>query len=156
MPLYEYDSNNSGGYWWLKDEDWKKLEEAGWTVMWGGHYFCTGGWGTTQPPEGAPRCTATTCPGHRKYRSYVEAVAAGPGGRYMGALAVSAQKEFPSEKMAIAEFEHVAGQDFSDDGCSCCGEPHSMSDTPYHNANDLQREQPLDPAMRTGYTSEAP
>jgi len=30
----EYSSNNSGGYWWLKDEDWLALEEAGWTVEW--------------------------------------------------------------------------------------------------------------------------
>ncbi len=30
----KYDSNNSGGDWWLTDEDWKNLEEAGWTVNW--------------------------------------------------------------------------------------------------------------------------
>lgn len=30
----EYDSNNSGGRWWLKDEDWKALEAAGWEVNW--------------------------------------------------------------------------------------------------------------------------
>lgn len=30
----KYNSNNSGGNWWLKDEDWKKLEEAGWKVYW--------------------------------------------------------------------------------------------------------------------------
>lgn len=29
-----YDSNNSGGNWWLSDEDWKKLEKAGWNVDW--------------------------------------------------------------------------------------------------------------------------
>ena len=27
-----YSSNNSGGSWWLSDEDWKKLEAAGWNV----------------------------------------------------------------------------------------------------------------------------
>ncbi len=30
----EYSSNNSGGSWWLSDEDWKALEEAGWVVEW--------------------------------------------------------------------------------------------------------------------------
>lgn len=30
----EYDSNNSGGHWWLKDEHWKALETAGWEVRW--------------------------------------------------------------------------------------------------------------------------
>lgn len=30
----EYSSNNSGGYWWLTDEDWKNLEKAGWEVDW--------------------------------------------------------------------------------------------------------------------------
>lgn len=29
-----YASNNSGGTWWLTDEDWKALEEAGWKVHW--------------------------------------------------------------------------------------------------------------------------
>lgn len=29
-----YESNNSGGGWWLKDEDWKALEKAGWKVKW--------------------------------------------------------------------------------------------------------------------------
>lgn len=29
-----YDHNNSGGLWWLEDEDWKALEKAGWEVKW--------------------------------------------------------------------------------------------------------------------------
>ena len=29
-----YSSNNSGGKWWLSDEDWKALEAAGWDVKW--------------------------------------------------------------------------------------------------------------------------
>lgn len=29
-----YTSNNSGGYWWLKDEDWQRLELMGWEVEW--------------------------------------------------------------------------------------------------------------------------
>lgn len=30
----EYDSNNSGGSWWLKDSHWRALEAAGWKVQW--------------------------------------------------------------------------------------------------------------------------
>lgn len=29
-----YHSNNSGGDWWLSDEDWHALEAAGWKVQW--------------------------------------------------------------------------------------------------------------------------
>jgi hypothetical protein len=32
--IIEYDSNNSGGDWWLTDEDWKNLEKGGWKVEW--------------------------------------------------------------------------------------------------------------------------
>ena len=30
----EYESNNSGGDWWLSDDDWRALEAAGWVVDW--------------------------------------------------------------------------------------------------------------------------
>jgi hypothetical protein len=29
-----YSSNNSGGSWWLNDENWRALEAAGWEVEW--------------------------------------------------------------------------------------------------------------------------
>ncbi len=32
--VVEYDSNNSGGSWWLEDDDWRNLEKAGWEVEW--------------------------------------------------------------------------------------------------------------------------
>ena len=32
--LIKYSSNNSGGDWWLSDEDWYKLEGAGWVIDW--------------------------------------------------------------------------------------------------------------------------
>ena len=78
-----YSSNNSGGSWWLSDEDWKKLEAAGWKVAW------------REP-------------------------------KYLDALATSASKNFPSEEDAIREWEEVTGQDASDQGCECCGQPHSF------------------------------
>lgn len=30
----EYRSNNSGGDWWLTDDDWRALEAAGWEIRW--------------------------------------------------------------------------------------------------------------------------
>lgn len=30
----EYSSNNSGGDWWLTDQNWRDLEAAGWKVDW--------------------------------------------------------------------------------------------------------------------------
>lgn len=30
----EYHSNNSGGDWWLDDNDWQALEAGGWHVEW--------------------------------------------------------------------------------------------------------------------------
>lgn len=32
--VVEYRSNNSGGYWWLDDDQWRKLEASGWNVAW--------------------------------------------------------------------------------------------------------------------------
>ena len=29
-----YSSNNSGGSWWLSDDQWRALEGAGWSVDW--------------------------------------------------------------------------------------------------------------------------
>lgn len=34
MATTTYTSNNSGGDWWLSDEDWFALEAAGWDVKW--------------------------------------------------------------------------------------------------------------------------
>ena len=34
MTRVTYSSNNSGGSWWLTDEDWYALENAGWEVDW--------------------------------------------------------------------------------------------------------------------------
>lgn len=95
----EYRSNNSGGSWWLTDEDWHKLEAAGWEVEWikdGKHII--------------------DC----------------PDGRFLGALATSATKEFPGQEematlFAIKEWEDITGQHAHDQGCPCCGQPHYFS-----------------------------
>ena len=50
----------------------------------------------------------------------------GDADRWLGALATAAHKNFYSEEEAIADFERVTGQSFYEDGCSCCGAPHSI------------------------------
>lgn len=95
MGWIEYDSNNSGGGWWLDDEDWKKLEAAGWEVEW-----------VKNDPLMA---------------EYINS-----DGRWLGALAMKAIRRGLSRKMAMAEWEDVLGMDAFEEGCSCCGQPHSF------------------------------
>jgi hypothetical protein len=95
MITVEYDSNNSGGRWWLEDEDWHALEAAGWRVAW-----------------------LAEEPGPMSH---------GPDGRFLGALATRASKDFPSLRGAVEEWERITGQDASDEGCNCCGRPHNFS-----------------------------
>lgn len=89
-----YDSNNSGGSWWLKDEDWKELEKAGWKVAWGSY--------------------------SKKCKTAEEA----EENRCLGALATSASKNFKTVREAMEEFEKITGQDVTEEGCNCCGAPH--------------------------------
>src|SRR3990167_9656972 len=96
MIKVEYSSNNSGGSWWLSDEDWYKLEAAGWRVKW-----------YKDEPEGIMRRAGDE--------------------RWLGALARGAEKEFETPADAFREFEAVTGQSASDEGCNCCGAPHSFS-----------------------------
>ena len=91
-----YSSNNSGGDWWLKDQDWKALEAAGWKVEWKKDQNDFGG---------------------RPYKD----------GRWLGALATKASKQFDSPASAMREFERITGQTVSDEGCNCCGAPHSFN-----------------------------
>ena len=94
--LIEYSSNNSGGDWWLEDEDWHNLEEAGWKVKWvkdsGPDY-----WLDDNSKD-----------------------------RWLGALAKEATKEFESIHAAKLEFWSITGQDPDEEGCSCCGPPHNF------------------------------
>lgn len=90
----EYDSNNSGGNWWLEDKDWEALEAAGWEVEWGG----LGSSFSKEKPK--------------------------KGDRWLGALACTASKNFETPGDAMREFEKITGQDVSNGGCNCCGAPH--------------------------------
>ena len=99
----EYDSNNSGGGWWLSDADWQALEDAGWQVDW-----------VRDRPAGM-------------------VFQPDPSGRWLGALATSASiiihaiSASRAEKIAMARWSKVLPkQDVNDMGCSCCGQPHNF------------------------------
>lgn len=122
----EYSSNNSGGSWWLKDEDWRKLEAAGWYVVWGKNLFCFGSYSPMKPPVCA---SEQECKGHRAFES---SGAMTDKDRWLGALATNAHKDFPSLADAIRDWERVLGMDAADEGCGCCGPPHCFSSRDPH------------------------
>ena len=112
--VIEYNSNNSGGSWWLKDEDWLKLEAAGWKVQRAtdGIVYENGNDKLDEDglPVFGPSDQFTT------------------NGKYLGsAFRQNAWKRFDSPGDAIREFEKLTGQDVMDEGCNCCGPPHSFS-----------------------------
>ncbi len=134
----EYSSNNSGGGWWLKDEDWKNLEAAGWIVEWGkkwfhlddGRFSGLSSLFGRRPDYVSDECDNRSegggCCGHRLFRSYEEAIAGGEEARWLGGLAREAFVDRDSAEEAIREFERITGQDASDEGCNCCGAPHAF------------------------------
>lgn len=101
----EYSSNNSGGSWWLKDKDWKSLEKAGWKINWFGE----------QDKE-----------------SLISKLTIEEG-RFLGALADRAEKSFEAKSpkeaigLAVKDWEKITKQEATDEGCNCCGAPHSFS-----------------------------
>lgn len=99
MGTLEYDSNNSGGSWWLTDQNWKDLEAAGWNVKW--------------------------VKDDTNYSSFVDP----GSGRYMGALARKASLETDDPTAGVRSWEEVTGLDSTAEGCNCCGEPHSFNFT---------------------------
>ena len=127
-----YESNNSGGSWWLEDKDWGELEKAGWYVIWSGVYHCHSDFSLMEhekyaiEKKGEPCKTDKDCKGHRICDSMKEA----EDHRYLGALAKACEKEFEGENVkecvnnAMIEFEKITGQDIADEGCNCCGAPH--------------------------------
>jgi hypothetical protein len=121
-----YTSNNSGGNWWLKDEDWKALEKAGWYVEWGNSYFCHSDFSFHKKPEGKPEpCKENdSCPSHRRFDTWQEMT---EKDRWLDCLATKAEKEFDSLGDALREFEKITGQSVTDEGCNCCGSPHRFN-----------------------------
>ena len=79
-----YDTNNSGGSWWLNEEDWMRLEKAGWIIEW-------------------------------KKEDWL-------GTKATRALFLGSYSE------AVHSFETVLGMNADEEGCPCCGQPHSFSE----------------------------
>lgn len=126
----EYSSNNSGGSWWLSDDNWRALEEAGWTVEYGQPYFCHSKYASLggQRPTDLVECdSAKACKGHRAVRTFAEAMRQTEV-RWLGALAKSAFREGLSLRDAVDEWERVTGCSSTDAGCACCGQPHSFTE----------------------------
>lgn len=115
-----YESNNSGGYWWLKDKDWENLEKASWKVRWfipKNCYLCKG----TGIDHTMDHLYHT-----KKGRKCISQFHS-KDGRFLGALANEAEKDgFKNVGEAIKEFERITKQDVSDEGCKCCGAPHTF------------------------------
>ena len=117
--LIEYHSNNSGGCWWLDDEDWINLGKAGWKIKWYSDptncHACHGtGRDATMKEYYGGKDRKCISPFH------------GKEGRWLGALASEASKKFKTVKEAIVEFEKITGKKASDEGCNCCSPPHSF------------------------------
>ena len=93
-----YNSNDSGGRWWLTAKHWEALEEAGWNVHWGNPKSSYG-----DPLKPCPR-----------------------GETWLGAEARSVAKEFGTIEEAKDEFGQVTGLIPDARGCSYCGPPHEF------------------------------
>lgn len=100
MITVTYNSNNSGGGWWLEDSDWIALYDAGWQLRNMKDY---GDW-SLDPRQASPD--------------------------YLGAITTYARKDFSSMREAVEEWERITGQRAAEPGCyTCCGQPHYFSGT---------------------------
>lgn len=106
--LVEYNSNNSGGSWWLEDKDWKALEKAGWRLF---------GYDNFVYDKSTYKYDKNGLPVFQD----------GEKDNFLGAYANYAFKRFDNITDALQEFEKLTGQDISAEGCNCCGAPHSFS-----------------------------
>ena len=120
-----YDSNNSGGSWWLGDEQWKALEAAGWKVAWERleHVYAENG-GYELDPDGTPKLVPVGA-GNGKYKSFARRYESGEY-RFLGALATRAYRAGLSLREAAEEWERVTSKSSTDAGCPCCGPPHTF------------------------------
>ena len=103
----EYNSNNSGGSWWLKDEHWFALEKAGWKVRWHKEMY-----------------VEALAMGDK----FASMLKPDENGRWLGALATVAVRKGVSLREAAEEWESVTGLSALDAGCACCGQPHTFTE----------------------------
>lgn len=123
----EYHTNNSGGDWWLSDKDWKNLEKAGWVVHW---YHDPKADDHVHDP--VPNSSDLSHHTH-SYGDDVLVPAKPSGDDFLGARATSAAKVTDDPDGAVEEFEILTNSTASDEGCNCCGPPHSFT---FHNDKD--------------------
>lgn len=117
----EYDSNNSGGDWWLSDDDWRALEQAGWKVVWANlRVQCKDG--------GEHKLDADGLPVLVEDKSTLFLVRDGKEERFLGALATLAFRAGLSLPSAVEEWEEITSQDSTESGCPCCGQPHTFNE----------------------------
>ena len=112
--MVTYSSNNSGGSWWLSDKNWQDLHDAGWQLK-RDYMQCR------YSSDGNPT------PEDEEWNWSLNPHEASDKHRFLGAITTTARKEFGSMREAVEEWEAVTGQDASDEGCNCCGQPHSFS-----------------------------
>lgn len=97
MGKIEYSSNNSGGSWWLNDEQWKALEAAGWTVDWVKNY----------DDERKKWIDGERWLGALAKEAYKDGV--------------------DSMREGVSSWENATGACSTDAGCPCCGQPHNFT-----------------------------
>ena len=120
MGFVEYSSNNSGGSWWMSDQNWLDLEKAGWIVMWARLKVEYDGDDCKRDKDGIPVTTPRT------ESNYMVKDQDG-NYRYLGALTESAYRVGLSLEDAMDEWQKVTGMDPMASGCSCCGQPHDFT-----------------------------
>lgn len=125
----EYDSNNSGGSWWLSDDDWRALEAAGWKVAWASlEFLYTDDYRAyVLDDDGTPKLVPI---GEGNSRCGFSDARVDENGDYrsLGALARRAYKPNCTDIRAAAdEWERITGKSALDAGCPCCGQPHTFT-----------------------------
>ena len=115
----EYNSNNSGGDWWLTDDDWKNLEKAGWKIVWKNLTWTDS---YEKDEDGTPKLIKS-----KKDNLMCDKDENGEY-RFLGALATTAYKANMSLKAAADEWESITGKSATDAGCACCGQPHNFTE----------------------------
>lgn len=128
--VVEYDSNNSGGHWWLTNADWQKLEAAGWFVEWGGQDFCNPRYGSSGRRTAPDTHEPNECPGHRRDNSLEDAIK--NDDKWLGCYAREARIDVEAYSSDLAEgvakewWQNTLGMNADEEGCNCCGRPHSF------------------------------
>ena len=112
MILVNYSSNNSGGSWWLSDDDWVALYDAGWQL---------------KRPYSECRYSENGNPTPEDEAHNWSLDPRNATSDWLGALTTDARKEFSSMREAVDEWENLTSGNASDEGCNCCGTPHNFS-----------------------------